>query len=298
MKRIALVGGSGFIGRHIASRLVSEGWRLDICTRHAPSRLPALQVLPQVRIIPCPRLDQSTLADVLAGCDAVVSMAGILHGGKAQFAAAHAELPERIVAACKTAGIRRLIHISALGAAADSPSDYQRSKAAGEKIIRDSELDWTILRPSVVFGRDDHFLTLFARLNHRLPLIVLAGAQASFQPIWVDDVAQAVARVLARPATVRQTLDLVGPQRFTLAELVRYMGKIAGYPRPILPLPLAAGMLLADLLSCLPGPPLMSRDNLRALRRDNVSDSGFPTALLGFSPQPLQAIVRDRTWLR
>ncbi|BEV70776.1 complex I NDUFA9 subunit family protein [Paludibacterium sp. THUN1379] len=296
MNKIALIGGSGFIGRHIANRLNQRGWQLSIASRKTGLQLHPLQVLPRVQLSRVDLQSATAMADWLAGHDAVISMAGILHGSRQQFQAVHADLPARIVEACRTAGVPRLLHISALGAATDAPSLYQQSKAAGEQAVRDSGLDWTILRPSVVFGRGDNFLTLFVRLNRLFPLIPLAGAQTRFQPVWVEDVAHAVEAALDTPASIRQTLDLVGPQRYTLAELVRYTGRLSGHPRPVWPMPMALGMLQAGLLACLPGEPLMSRDNLRSLARDNISDQGFPQALLGFAPQALEAIAPD--WLK
>jgi uncharacterized protein YbjT (DUF2867 family) len=293
---IAVIGGSGFIGRHLAARLARQGLQLGIATRQPDWRLRALQVLPGVSLDRVDLADVDALARWLEGRDAVVSMAGILHGSARAFHAVHAELPARIVDACHRAGVGRIVHVSALGAAADAPSHYQQSKAAGEDAIRAGGLCWTILRPSVVFGPGDNFLNLFAALCRRLPVIPLAGAEAQFQPVWVEDVARATETVLPLRTACGRTLDLAGPNRYTLAELVRLTGRMTGHPRPILPLPSVAGLLQATLFECLPGPTLMSRDNVRSLARDNISETGFPARLLGFAPTSLETVAPS--WLK
>lgn len=290
MQKICVIGGGGFIGTSLANQLSRRGWQISI-----PSRQTAyagnLTVLPGVRQVTANVHDPAALSALLAGHDAVISMAGILHGSRQAFTRVHDELPEKIVAACRQHGIRRLLHVSALGAAPDAPSLYQQSKAAGERHIIDSGLDWTLFRPSVVFGRGDRFLTLFAQLNRQLPLIPLAGAATRFQPVWVGDVAHALTTALLQPQTASRAFDLAGPARYTLRQLVEYAGRLAGCPRPVVPIPATVGWLQAALFECLPGTPLMSRDNLRSLQRDNISEAGFPADELGFAPTPLEAVA-------
>lgn len=288
---IALVGGSGFIGRQIAARLARQGMQLGLATRRPDWQLRTLQVLPPLSLDTVDLSDVDAIARWLEGRDALISMAGILHGSARAFHAVHAELPARLVEACHRAGVGRIVHISALGAAPDAPSEYQRSKAAGEAVIRDSGLCWTLLRPSVVFGPGDQFLNLFATLCRRLPVVPLAGAHTRFQPVWVEDVARAVETVLPLRDACGRTLELAGPGRYTLAELVRLSGRLSGHPRPVLPLPAALGMLQAALLEHLPGPTLMSRDNVRSLARDNISEHGFPSTFLGFAPTALETVA-------
>jgi NADH dehydrogenase len=181
-----------------------------------------------------------------------------------------------VAAACRAAGIRRVIHVSALGVAPDAPSNYLRSKAAGEQVWRESGLDVTVLRPSVIFGARDSFLNLFAQLQSVAPFIPLGGAHARFQPVWVEDVAQAVVRCLDRPATIGQVFECAGPQQFTLADLVRLAGRLSGHPRPILPLPGGMARLQALAMEWLPGEPLMSRDNVDSMKVPNVATAGQP----------------------
>jgi NADH dehydrogenase len=206
----------------------------------------------------------------------VVHLVAILHGSAAEFERVHVQLPRRVAAACRAAGIRRVIHVSALGVAPDAPSNYLRSKAAGEQVWRESGLDVTVLRPSVIFGARDRFLNLFAQLQSVAPFIPLGGAQARFQPVWVEDVAQAVVRCLDRPATIGQVFECAGPQQFTLADLVRLAGRLSGHPRPILPLPGGMARLQALAMEWLPGEPLMSRDNVDSMKVPNVATAGQP----------------------
>ncbi|AXE31490.1 NAD-dependent dehydratase [Chromobacterium phragmitis] len=292
-RKICLIGGSGFIGRHLAAQLASRGYRVTVASRRLD--LPEFRVLPSAELVRADIHDPERLASLVAGHDAVISMVGILHGSRAQFEKAHAELPQKIVAACARQGVRRLVHISALGAAQDAPSDYQQTKALGELAVERAGLDWSILRPSVVFGRDDAFLNMFAGLQKLLPALPLAGADCRMAPIWVDDVARAVCECLARRKTVGKRMDLAGPETYTLAELARLAGRASGHSRPVFGLPDSLAMLQAALMESLPGPTLMSRDNVRSLRWDNVSDQPFPSDLLGFAPAALSALAPD--WL-
>ncbi|AOZ48598.1 complex I NDUFA9 subunit family protein [Chromobacterium vaccinii] len=292
-QKICLIGGSGFIGRHLAAQLASRDHRLTIASRRTAP--PDFRVLPSAELVSADVHDPAQLAKLIAGHDAVISMVGILHGSRAQFEKAHAQLPEKIVAACRLQNVRRLVHVSALGAAQDAPSDYQQTKALGELAVESSGLDWTILRPSVVFGRDDAFLNMFASLQRLLPVLPLAGAGCRMAPAWVEDVARAICECLARKETVGKKLDLTGPETYTLADLARLAGRASGHPRPVFGLPDSLAMLQAALMEWLPGPTLMSRDNVRSLRWDNVSDQPFPSSLLGFEPAALSALAPD--WL-
>ena len=222
---------------------------------------------------------------------AVINLVGILHErGPSSFTRVHVDLPRLIVEACKASGVRRIVHLSAVGAdATGGPSRYTRSKGEGEAVIEQSGLDWTILRPSIVFGREDRFINLFARLARALPLIALAGASARFQPIYVRDVAACVQHVLSDDTTIGQRYSLCGPKAYTLRELVAYAAEVSGHPRPIVALGPAASRLQALVLEMLPG-GLMSRDNLASMSRDNVCDGPFPS-VFGFAPTTLEAVV-------
>jgi uncharacterized protein YbjT (DUF2867 family) len=278
LKRVVLVGGSGFVGRAIANRLAESGVNVIVPTRRR-SRAGHILLLPTVEVVETDVHDSATLERLFTGADAVVSLVGVLHSRSGDpygpdFARAHVELPKKIVAACRSAGVKRLVHISALGASADGPSEYQRSKAAGEAAIRSTgaDLDWVILRPSVIFGRDDSFLNMFASLAATFPVLPLAGAGTRFQPVYVEDVAEVVWRSLTTPAAAGQTYDVAGPAVYTLRQLVEYVSALIGKPRPVIGLPSSLGMLQARLLELAPQ-PMMSRDNVRSMRVDNVTDA-------------------------
>jgi NADH dehydrogenase len=181
--------------------------------------------------------------------------------------------------------------MSALGASAEAPSAYLRSKAQGEAVIAESGLAWTIFRPSVIFGPDDAFLNLFAKLARAFPIIPLAGAQARFQPIYVRDVATCMARSLVDPQTIGGRYGLCGPKVYTLAELVRFVAETAGTSRPVIALGPALSQLQARVMEWLPG-PLLTRDNLASMQHDNVCDAPFP-AVFGISPVALEAIAPE-----
>ncbi len=298
MKRVVLLGGTGFVGRHVCEHLARLGWAMTVPTRRA-SNASHVQHLPGLTVLQADVHDEATLRQLLAGHDAVLNLVAILHGNEAAFQRAHVELPEKIARACLTTGVKRLVHISALGAepaAADTaPSRYLRSKSRGEATLQQAAaqgLQLTVLHPSVIFGADDHFLNLFAALQRVFPVMPLAGAHARFQPVWVEDVAQAVAHCLQDGRTVGQTFELCGPGVYTLKELVRLAGRAAGVPRPVIPLPLAIGRLQALLMEWGPGQPLMSRDNLDSMKSDNVATGRVPgLAALGITPTGPAAVA-------
>jgi NADH dehydrogenase len=296
IKNVLLIGGSGFLGSAVAARLATAGMSLRVPSRR-PERARHLLTLPAMELIQADVHDPATLAGLMQGQDAVVSLVGVLHSRPGSpygpdFARAHVDLPAKIVAACAGAGVRRLVHVSALGADPAGPSAYQRSKAAGEAAIRAAGpgLAWTLLRPSVIFGRGDHFLNLFAGLLRLFPLLPLAGAATRFQPVWVGDVAEVVARCLTGPGVAGQTYPLAGPKVYALADLVRYVGRLTGHRRPVLALPEALGMVQARLLELAPN-PVMSRDNLLSMRVDNVVAEGTPPLPFGLAPHPLEAVA-------
>ena len=294
--RILIVGGSGFIGYHLAARLSARNRRVVVPSRRV-TRARHVLLLPTVELRQADPHDDADLDALMAGCDAVVNLVGVLHSrwGKPygpEFARAHVELPRRLAAACARNRVRRLVHVSALGVSDDAaalPSMYLRSKADGERAIRASQgVDWTILRPSVVFGPGDRFLNLFADLQRTLPLMPLARADARFQPVYVGDVVDAIVNVLDRPETFGRTYELAGPEVFTLGELVRLAGRWAGCERPVWSLPYTLGQLQAGLLGALPN-PLMSTDNFDSMAVDNVA-SGPLAPELGIVPTPLGAV--------
>ena len=276
---VVLIGGTGFIGQHLAARLSDDGVGVLVPVRHYESAK-QLTMLPGVDVEVANIHDDAVLRKLLAGRDAVINLVGVLHGGHGRpygegFRHLHVELPRRIAAACADVGVPRYLHMSALGAdssnPSSSPSMYGRSKSDGELAARSQPtVAATVFRPSVVFGPGDHFLTMFARLQRHLPLVPLAASRARFQPVYVGDVAAAFSIALARPDLRDATIELGGPAVYTLGQLVRLAGRFAGRERPVLGLPDWAARLQARLFELLPGDPLVSRDNLDSMLVDNV----------------------------
>lgn len=297
--RILVIGGTGFIGQHVVAKLAARGDSVFVPTRrlrHARD----LMVHPTVTIVPGDVHDESVLNSLIQGMDAVVNLVGVLHSPSGQpygpaFEAAHVNLPAMIARACATHGVKRLVHVSALGASANGTSQYARSKAAGEAAIAEVAVQTpglctTIFRPSVVFGPGDKFMNMFAGLAKWFFVLPLAGSKARLQPVYVDDVARAIVNCLSEKATCGQTYDLVGPQIYTLGELVSLAAQYSGHPRPVVDMPMGIGRLQAWFFECLPGEPLMSRDNLDSLQTDNVSDRPIDP-ILGVVATPLEAVA-------
>ena len=288
--KVCMIGGSGFVGSAIADQLAAAGKQVLVLTRSRPKAMP-LTVLPTIEIAVADVHDAAALARAFEGMDAVVNLCGILHETPRQsFEACHVELPRKVAEAARARGVRHLLHMSALGASPEGPSEYLRSKGRGEAALREAAgtLPFTIFRPSIVFGEGDRFLNLFALLS-RMPVLPLAGAEARFQPVWVEDVARCFVAALGDPGTFGQTYELAGPRVYTLAELVRLAAETAGRKARIVPLPGPLAALQAFTFEHLPG-KLMTRDNLRSMSVDNVSASDFP-AIFGFRPSPLEAVV-------
>jgi NADH dehydrogenase len=288
IRNVLVIGGSGFLGRHVVRQLVTRGLAVRVPTRNR-ERAKELILLPTADVVQADVHDDATLQGLVRSADAVINLVGVLHG---DFNRAHVELPRRIVAACRAAGVQRLVHVSALKAAADAPSAYLRSKAAGEALIRTAQgehLQTTILQPSVIFGREDRFLNLFARLARALPVIALASPSARFQPVHVDDVARAIAAALTDARTFGRSYELCGPRVYTLRELVAYVVRSLGLRRPIVGLGKSLSWLQAAILEHLPG-KLMTRDNVLSMQVDNVCGCAFPE-VFGFTPTPLEAVV-------
>ncbi|MEI7612990.1 MAG: complex I NDUFA9 subunit family protein [Betaproteobacteria bacterium] len=294
-RNVLLIGGSGFVGGWIANRLYELNIRVTIPTRRR-DHCKELILLPNVATVDADVHDPEQLLALMQGKDAVINLVGILHDSDAKapygkrFRAAHVELPEKIIAAMKQAGVRRLVHMSALGAAVDAPSAYLRSKAAGEDLVlaAANDLDVTIFRPSVIFGPNDAFLNTFATLLKFFPVLPIGGGSARFQPVYVGDVAEAFAASLSDSATYDQVYELCGPQIYTLHELVEYAAKLIGKRRQVIDLPASLAKLQATVLSWLPNPP-MSPDNLRSMQVDSVTQGlrNYP----GWKPLSLEAVA-------
>ncbi len=291
MKKILILGGTGFVGRHLCEKLAEGDYRTTVLTRRR-SNARHLQMLPMVDVLEGSAHDAATLTPLMAEHDAVVNLVAILHGTEAAFDKAHVQLPSALVKACAAAGQRRIVHVSSLGADVNAPSMYQRSKARGEAVLLSSGLDISVLRPSVIFGAEDKFLNTFASLQKLFPFIPLAGSTARFQPVWVEDVATALVKCIEDKSTIGQTYEACGPEVFMLKQLVQLAGQYSGHEKPIIGLPDALARIQAALMELAPGEPIMSRDNLDAMKVDNIS-GGTLTGLqaLGIMPSALGAVV-------
>ena len=317
MKNVFVLGGSGFVGAHVCEKLVRQGYTVTVPTRRR-ANAQGIQHLPQLTVLELDVHNEAALQRAVAGHDAVVNLVAILHGSQAAFHKAHVELPQKLARASAIAGVKQVVHVSALGADAKppdaAPSMYLRSKGRGEAALmqaakNDTEggadggtgFALTVLRPSVIFGAEDKFLNLFAKLQKVFPVMPLAGAHAKFQPVWVQDVAAAVVCSLQDRAAALQNprvVELCGPDVYTLKELVQMAGRFGGANcgrgRPVLPLPRWVGYLQALCMECLPGAPLMSRDNLDSMKVDNVHTPGMPgLQSFGLTPAALQPIAQQ-----
>lgn len=290
IRKICLLGGSGFVGNHLVNQLYKEGHQLRLLTRH-PSRCKHLYVLPDLDIRKADVHDPAELARQFAGMDVVINLVGILHERKAgDFERNHVELPRKVVEACRATGVKRLLHMSALGASPEGLSGYQKSKGRGEALVREAQgesLQVTIFRPSVIFGCGDSFLTLFGKLLKWTPVFPLGSAHAKLQPISVSDVARAFTVSVANPATYGNAYDLCGPQVYTLKQLVEHVASVLGLKRLIVPLGSAHSYFQAWAMELLPV-KVLTRDNYLSLKTDAVCNCPFPE-VFGFAPMPLEA---------
>ena len=291
MKKILILGGTGFVGRHLCEKLAEGDYRTTVLTRRR-TNAKHLQTLPTVDVIEGSVHDAAQLTGLLAEHDAVVNLVAVLHGSEAAFDKVHVQLLQTLVQACAAAGQRRIIHISSLGADLNAPSMYQRSKARGEALLFGAGLDISVLRPSVIFGAEDKFLNTFASLQKLFPFIPLAGSTAKFQPVWVQDVASALVKCIEDTSTIGKTFEACGPEVFTLKQLVQLAGQYSGHDKPVIGLPDALARIQAALMELAPGEPIMSRDNLDAMKVDNVSGGILPgLAALGITPSAVSAVV-------
>jgi len=293
MKQVCLLGGSGFVGSAIVRHLSLAGYAVKVLTRRREASK-HLILLPNVAVLECDVMDDAALAEALKGSDVVINLIGILHNSKkASFKVMHAELPSRLAKLCNKLGIKRLVHMSALQASTDAPSAYLKSKAEGEVAVLRSKrnVDVTVFRPSIIFGRGDGFINLFASLVKLLPVILLAKPNAKFQPIYVEDVAYAFVASLDNVDTYGKAYDLGGPKIYTLRQLVAYVADTLGKRPVIIGLNNMLSYIQAFAMELLPV-KLMTRDNVRSMEVDSVCVTSFP-AFLGFQPVALETIVPE-----
>jgi uncharacterized protein YbjT (DUF2867 family) len=290
---ITVLGGTGFVGSCLVTRLIRDGHRVQVLTRNR-DRHRALLVLPGLDLVDANVHDPSVLAEAFRGSDVVINLIGILNegwSGRASFAHVHTELARKLIGACRSAGVGRVLQMSSLGAAAKAPSRYLRSKAAAEDALREGAggVEWTVFRPSLVIGPDGGVAHTFGSLLAVFPVVPLARAGTRLAPVAIGDVVDAMVRALDARDTHGATLELCGPEVFTLAALVQYIASTHGYRRLVFGLPAPLGWLQAAVLGLVPGAPL-SLDNFRSLAVDSVcSDSGL--ARLGIRPTSIRAVL-------
>ena len=291
IKNTVVLGGSGFVGSAIVAKLVSAGYQVTVLTRRL-DHAKHLSLLPGVTLKVCNVFDAQALRSALQGADAVINLLGILHqSGKVSFTQVHEHLPVQLAKLCQDLGIKRLLHMSSLCAATDAPSLYLRSKGQAEVALAGYApgLAITVFRPSIIFGRADQFINLFAGLIKHLPLVVLVKPNAKFQPVWVEDVAACFVASLNEPASFGLSYDLVGPKVYTFRALLKAIMQTLGEHKPILGLNDALSYAQAFLMECLPI-KLMSRDNIRSMQQDSVSDQAFPE-WLELRPSALETVM-------
>jgi len=286
-KLICVLGGTGFVGQNLVRNLCSHGVMVRLPTRSAYTAEHTFASLP-VEVISADLHDLDQLINLFHGVDAIINLVGVLHerGGET-FQKVHVELPLKVIEAAKISGVSRLIHMSALNAAPDGKSSYLRTKGEAENLLRGSGLQVTLFRPSVIFGDGDSFLSLFGKLARWFPVLPLACADAKFQPVWVEDVAQALAQSLNAVASIGESFDLCGPQVYSLKKLVAFAASCCNKYPLIIPLPDKLAYLQAWLMELMPT-KLMTRDNFYSMHLDSVCNCDFPFEIL---PTSLEEIA-------
>ncbi len=293
---VTVFGGAGFLGRHTVRALAKQGWRIRVACRH-PHRgfflRPQGQV-GQIDVTKCSITDPVQVAAALKGADAAVNLVGVLAG---DFENIHIVGAETIAKSAAQAGLKSLVHVSAIGADAESRSVYAQTKAQGEARVRAAFPAATILRPSIMFGPEDDFFNKFAGLARFLPgLPLIGGGKTRFQPVFVGDVAAAVAKTLGSEAARGRIYELGGPTVYSFRDLLAIVLRETGRKRLLLPLPFPLAILQAFFLQFLPG-PLLTPDQVRLLKTDNVvSPTALGLADLGITPTTVEAEVPSYLW--
>lgn len=291
-------GGSGFVGRYTVGELARRGYRVRVAVRR-PDRalfLKPLGDVGQITPIAANIRDDASVAAAVEGVDTAINLVGVLYeAGPQRFQAVHAEGAGRVAKAAATAGVGRMVHVSAIGAVPDVAAEYARSKAAGEEAVREVFPAASIVRPSIVFGKEDDFLNRFAWIARLAPAIpLIGGGNTRFQPVYVGDVAAGIARIAGDAGTAGRTYEFGGPEVYSFRELMETLLRHIGRRRLLLPVPGILAMFPARLMELSPFPPMLTRDQVRMLERDNVASGDAPgLADLGVSPTPLEAVAPE-----
>ncbi len=298
-KLVTVFGGSGFVGRHTVRALAKAGWRIRVAVRYPNLAffLKPTGTVGQIAPLKCDTTDPDQVAAATAGADAVVNLTGILVPRGQGFDEVHADGAQIIAEAAASAGVKSLVHVSAIGADSESESRYAQSKAAGEARVRAAFPAATILRPSIVFGPEDKFFNRFAGLARFVPVLpLIGGGKTRFQPVFVGDVAAAIAAALTSEAARGNTYELGGPMTYSFKELMQIVLRETGRRRALVPVPFGIAMLKSFFLQMLPN-PLLTPDQVRLLRRDNVvSPTALTLADLGITANSVEAEVPSYLW--
>ncbi len=295
---VTVFGGSGFLGRHTVRALARAGWRIKVATRH-PARgffLRPLGTVGQIDFVKCDVSDAESVAHAVMGSSAVINLTGILFQKGQTFADVQAEGADNIAQAATRAGVRALVHVSAIGADLESDSTYAATKAQGEQAVREAFPDAVILRPSIIFGPEDGFFNKFAGMARFSPVLPLVGGgHTRFQPVFVGDVAQAIVTALGDAAKGR-TYELGGPGIYSFKELLQLILREIGRERALVPLPFGLASFKAAFLQLLPN-PILTMDQVKLLKKDNVvAPTAAGLADLGITPTSVEAVIPSYLW--
>jgi len=276
--RVLVLGGSGFVGRALMRQLAAQDHQITVPVRR-PERQRDLRLIPNVTLVPTEHLSDLQLRKLLRGHDAVINLIGILHeSGKTTFRSVHIDLVRKLSIACEVEGVKRLIHISALGASETAPSRYLRSKAEAELVLSNSDLDVTILRPSVIFGEGDKFINQFAKIMSLTPVMPVVCPQSQLSPVWVEDVASVLVKSLSDKSSIGQTYELCGGTAYSLLGLWQLIAEMKQVKVDFIPLPDGVSRLMARVMGWMPS-PLMTIDNYHSLQVPSLCQTEMPFSL-------------------
>jgi NADH dehydrogenase len=292
---VTVIGGTGFLGLYVVRRLASLGFRVQVLSRNASLKADGLTVagnVGQIAVIDCNATDYKKLEKYINNADYVINLVGILFSrGKQNFNALHQNLPGKVAKLCKEAGVKKLIHVSALGAGIAKKSSYAASKLAGERAVLENYPSATILQPSAMFGQEDNFINMFnkiAKLGPFMPLI--GGGTTKLQPVYVDDVARAIIACLESDKVSGSVLEIAGPKVYTLRAIEEFIMKTTRRKRILLNIPFPIANLMATVMGLLPKAPL-TKDQVTLLTYDNILSGQNGLEELGIKPSPMELIV-------
>lgn len=291
---VTVFGGGGFVGRYVSQELLAKGFRVRVAERNPGDalRVKPLGGLGQTQLVHADVRDAASVARAIAGADAVINLVAVLRGDRDGI---NRKGAANVASAAAAANVKALVHISAIGADAESASAYGRSKGEGEKAVRDAFPAATILRPSLIFGREDQFTNRFANLIRMMPVVPVMAGRTKFQPVYVVDVARAITAAVADATAHGAVYELGGPQVMSMAQINEWLASAIGHERTMLPVPAPVACAMATLTGWLPGAPI-NADEWKMLQHDNIVASGAKgLTALGVSPTPLAAVAD--TWL-